>query len=1286
MKLIHYLNTELLKKLFLISILFILFLLKPYFSFSTHLMGGDFSYKFLYYSNGFYYYKIRIDMYRDCQNSTTPFDYSIYVGVYNNDLTRSKYRDFTLYMGTETQINPPSGGSKCSWAPNVCIKHTYYEETIALPPSTVGYHLYHVRCCRNNLVNIVWNTGQTYYAFIPPTSYANNSAYFQSIPTPYICAQDTVYISYSAQDNDGDSLVYELAHPFAGGTDQDPAPLPPANLGLPIQKAPYKTGFSVYQPFGNGGVCSIDPSSGLLKIMVPNAGFYAIAVDVKEYRNGVLISTVRRDVELIVLSCPPNFLPKLIDPIITTFIIEEGNTLSFDIIYTDKDSMFLTKEGEIFGPSSSIPSPYATLTNVSGKDTIKNKFEWKTSCEHGRQTPYFFTVRVTDNGCPPKTTVSIFQIIVQPFKGPDSISGPVSVCEYTDSVKYDAFGTSKNSLIVWNVIGGNTQSPQGKTDVKIGWGKAGTGIIELYETSKNGCGPVKKTKQVKINPLPVVDAGKDLTICSMDSVQLGTIPADTLAKYFWNTSRFLSDSTLPQPVFSARNISGNPVSYKYFLFAENKNKCRNFDSVTITVNPEPDTSSITGVINPCFMGIFHYQTKNNAGSVYHWTVSGGEIVKATNSYEIDIKWTDTLKGKVGVYEINKYGCRNDTQFLHVNIVKPGGRIYGPPVVCPNTVNIDYWVKERPGSKYYWFVENGTRADGIHNKSAIKVNWPDSGLAMIKVVEVTKEGCVSDTTYFPVIISYHLKTSPIEGDTFVCEFELKPYQVINSNGSTYQWSVSGGNLLAGNGKNKIDVMWGTQGKGLMKVLETSYDSVNDKICIGDTVYQQVIINPIPHTSPVSGDTSVCEYDTSTYSVSGFTGSVFLWEISDTAIAFNGQKNNQISVFWGKEGTYRIRVTELTKDSCTSSPVDLWVNVHPNPRTSPISGADKICYPDNNNIPYQVTGFTNSTYQWTVNGGTPALPSSSDHIQINWSGVDFGQLTVVETTQFGCTGLPVTKKIAVDSLAPFVELVTTMPDNDQIIGIYWSLANPVHLNKKAYLYKNDELTRSWELLDSFNKNILSTIDLNVKTSEKLYNYRIQVENQCHQMLYSQLHRNILLTGEKITEFDVRLKWSSYVNWPEGVDNYAIYRKSDKSGKFSFVQNVSPNDSVVEIDAALAGINQCYRVVAVRNNKPDIQSWSNEICFVFDPVVYIPNAFTPNGDGLNDLFEVKAANIHTYKLEIYNRWGELIFTSDSPNVHWDGKYNGKDCPVDVYVVIIHYQGNSTPKTYTGTVTLVR
>lgn len=1253
---------------------------------STHLMGGDFSYKFLYYSNGFYYYKIRIDMFRDCQNSTTPFDYSIQVGVYHNDLTKSKYKDFTLFMGTESQIDPPSGGSKCSWKPQVCIKHTFYESVIPLPASSYGYHLYHVRCCRNNLVNITWNTGQTYYAFIPPTTYNNNSAYFSSIPTPYICAQDTVYISYSAKDDDGDSLYYEIAHPFAGGSDQDPAPIPPSNLILPIQKATYKSGYSLYQPFGSGGICSIEPHSGLLKIMVPNSGFYALAVDVKEYRNGILISTVRRDIELIVLTCPPNYLPKLIDPVITTFVVEEGNTLSFNIIYTDKDTMTLIREGEIFGSSSSVPPPYATLTPVTGRDTIKTKFEWKTSCDHGRKNPYFFTVKVSDNGCPPKMTINIFQIYVQPFKGPDSISGPVNVCEFDDSVKYLAYGSASSSLISWNIIGGSSQSQQGKTNMLIGWGKAGTGTIELFETSKNGCGPEKVTKKVNIHPLPLIDAGNNLTICSRDTIQLGSSPFDTLLKYSWHTSANISDSSQARPFFSVRNTTGNPIDYKYFLTAENKNKCRNTDSVTITVNPEPDTFSVQGVVNPCFSGVFHYQVRNNTGSTYYWFVQGGTLIKPTHSNEADIKWTDTLHGKIGVVESNKYGCHGDTQFLNVNIIKPGGKIYGPEVVCPNTVNVDYWVKERKGSKYYWFVENGIRSDGIHNRSAIKINWPDSGNAMIKVVEITQEGCVSDTSYFPVIISYHLKTTPIEGDTFICEFDQEPYQVMNVNGSTYHWNVSGGSLLSGNGKNKIDVMWGSKGSGWLKVLETSYDSVNDKICIGDTVYQKIVINPLPHTSPITGDSDVCEYDTNIYAVSGFNNSSFFWTISDENIKFSGQGNNQIIIFWEKEGRYKLSVTEMTKDSCTGTPVTLWVNVHPNPRTSQIFGSDKICFPDNNHIPYFVSGFSNSTYQWMITGGYLNTPTQSDHVQINWTNTDFGQIRVIETTEWGCVGLPVSKSIKIDSLSPVMELVTTLPENDLEMGIHWEILNPVHLNKKVYLYKNDELSRSWELVDSFSKNTLSYIDKKVQTHEKNYNYRISVENQCRQTYYSQIHRNILLEGEKITEFDVRLHWTSYVNWPEGVEQYAIYRRSDNEKNFQFVQFVMPHDSIAEVDAALAGINQCYRIVAIRNGKPDLQSWSNEICFVFEPVIYVPNAFTPNGDGLNDYFEVKAANIHTYKLEIFNQWGEMIYHSDNPKIHWDGTYMNKPCPADVYVYVIKYQGNSSPKVLTGTVTLLK
>jgi gliding motility-associated-like protein len=53
-----------------------------------------------------------------------------------------------------------------------------------------------------------------------------------------------------------------------------------------------------------------------------------------------------------------------------------------------------------------------------------------------------------------------------------------------------------------------------------------------------------------------------------------------------------------------------------------------------------------------------------------------------------------------------------------------------------------------------------------------------------------------------------------------------------------------------------------------------------------------------------------------------------------------------------------------------------------------------------------------------------------------------------------------------------------------------------------------------------------------------------------------------------------------------------------------------------------------------------------------IKIPNVFTPNGDGINDLFHVTIEGINTYDIQIFNRWGEKMFESESPNVDWNGK----------------------------------
>jgi gliding motility-associated-like protein len=71
-----------------------------------------------------------------------------------------------------------------------------------------------------------------------------------------------------------------------------------------------------------------------------------------------------------------------------------------------------------------------------------------------------------------------------------------------------------------------------------------------------------------------------------------------------------------------------------------------------------------------------------------------------------------------------------------------------------------------------------------------------------------------------------------------------------------------------------------------------------------------------------------------------------------------------------------------------------------------------------------------------------------------------------------------------------------------------------------------------------------------------------------------------------------------------------------------------------------------------------------------IYCPNAFTPNGDGLNDFFTPIANEpIETYRLIIRNRWGTIVYESDDISIAWDGYYKDNDPTPDVYTWIIRF-----------------
>jgi gliding motility-associated-like protein len=119
--------------------------------------------------------------------------------------------------------------------------------------------------------------------------------------------------------------------------------------------------------------------------------------------------------------------------------------------------------------------------------------------------------------------------------------------------------------------------------------------------------------------------------------------------------------------------------------------------------------------------------------------------------------------------------------------------------------------------------------------------------------------------------------------------------------------------------------------------------------------------------------------------------------------------------------------------------------------------------------------------------------------------------------------------------------------------------------------------------------------------------------------------------------------------------------------------------------------YRVTAYQKGNDQITSMSNEAAIIPAAVLYVPNAFTPNGDGLNDTFACVGEGITEFDLQIFNRWGELIFESNDMKVQWDGSYKNEVAPIGVYVYKIiakgpGINGKSKKQIYeNGSVTLV-
>lgn len=196
---------------------------------------------------------------------------------------------------------------------------------------------------------------------------------------------------------------------------------------------------------------------------------------------------------------------------------------------------------------------------------------------------------------------------------------------------------------------------------------------------------------------------------------------------------------------------------------------------------------------------------------------------------------------------------------------------------------------------------------------------------------------------------------------------------------------------------------------------------------------------------------------------------------------------------------------------------------------------------------------------------------------------------------------------------------------------------------------------KIITLYNENEYT--DPDVKTNELSYCYRLSYQNSCGQKVpASEPICTILLTKQLST-----LSWTAESPLLSGVASYEV-SQTGTSGAQQQIP-VEMNTSYTVKLTAQSDLEYSFQIRA-NSVSPGLWSLSNIINYKRSVGVFVPDAFSPNGDGYNDILEAKSNQLQSFNLSIMNRWGEVVFHSDDISNSWDGTINGENAPVGYYV----------------------
>jgi gliding motility-associated-like protein len=210
-----------------------------------------------------------------------------------------------------------------------------------------------------------------------------------------------------------------------------------------------------------------------------------------------------------------------------------------------------------------------------------------------------------------------------------------------------------------------------------------------------------------------------------------------------------------------------------------------------------------------------------------------------------------------------------------------------------------------------------------------------------------------------------------------------------------------------------------------------------------------------------------------------------------------------------------------------------------------------------------------------------------------------------------------------------------------------------------------------------------------------YRVKALDSCGtELSETQLTATVFLTGEGGNDYTSRLSWTSYIGWNQIPGSYKIYRVVNGVRAGTPFVSVAGDTISFEEDVSniqIPGGNLCY-VIQASEDSVNIfgfsdSAFSNIACAPQAASEFIPNAFTPGGKNPVFIPYLLFDDPSTYSLRIFNRWGQMVFESETPQLGWNGRFQEQDSPAGVYIYHLVFRGlNKKEIRRMGTLSLIR